>query len=94
MHWLAHFLGFTAGDGNGSPYLFWSGAGSDLAYLGFLYALLRHVNCHQPRCLRVGRLPVDGTPFKVCRRHHPAPPQRETIRKRYHLHLGERPGRG
>jgi len=43
---------------------------------------------------RVGHLPVDGTPFVVCHRHHPDPPAKETITKRYHLYLGGKPGRG
>lgn len=94
MTWLAHFFGFRSGDGNSPEYLWWSGSGSDLAYLGILWALLRHNNCHQPRCWRLGRLPVQGTAFRTCRRHHPDPPGRETIRQRYHLYAGRRPGRG
>jgi hypothetical protein len=97
MHWLAHFFGFDAGEGNGAHYLFWSGAGSDIAELavvGGLVTIVRKHNCHQPRCWRVGRYPVPGTPWAVCRRHHPAPPGRETIRKHYHVYLGSKPGRG
>jgi hypothetical protein len=94
MHWLQHFLGFGGGDGNSPEYLWWSGAGSDLAYVGIFWALVRKHNCHQPRCWRVGRLPVPGTAFVVCRRHHPSPPSRETIRQRYHLYAGKGPGRG
>jgi hypothetical protein len=94
LHWLAHFFGFDAGQGNGAHYLFWSGAGSDLAYLALVWSVVRHYNCHQPRCWRVGRLPVPGTSYVVCRKHHPSPPQRDTIAKRYHLYLGDKPGRG
>ena len=94
MHWLQYLFGFRNGDGNSPEYLFWSGAGSDLAYIGILWALWRHNNCHEPRCLRIGHLPVQGTAFKVCRRHHPAPPKRGDIRQRYHLYAGRRPGRG
>jgi hypothetical protein len=94
MHWAAHFFGFDAGQGNGAHYLFWSGAGSDLAYFGILFAFLRHYNCHQPRCWRIARLPVQDTPFRTCRKHHPNPPGRDTIRERYHLYAGSRPGKG
>lgn len=94
MHWLAHFFGFSAGDGNGSPYLFWSGAGSDMAYIGVLIAILRRYNCHQPRCLRLGRFPVKGTAWKACRHHHPEPPRHRTIREEYHLYVGKQPGKG
>lgn len=89
---MLHFLGLD--DANGTGYLFWSGVGSDLAYVGILWALIRRYNCHQPRCLRLGRFPVEGTAWSACRRHHPAPPRRGSIREQYHLYLGERPGRG
>lgn len=59
MGTLIHWLGLD--DAAGRPYLFWSGAGSDLAYLGIFWALARKHNCHQPRCWRLGRLPVEGT---------------------------------
>jgi hypothetical protein len=78
----------------GPWYAFWSGAGSDLAYLGIFWAVFRRMNCHQPRCPRLGRFPVEGTQLHACHRHHPSPPGRDTIRKRYHLYLGERPGDG
>ena len=97
MHWLAHFFGFDAGQGNGAHYLFWSGSGSDigeLAIAGGLAAMVRKHNCHQPRCWRIGRFPVEGTVYTVCRRHHPSPPGRGTIRERHHLYLGNRPGHG
>lgn len=73
-HWLAQFFGFTAGGGNGAHYLFWSGAGSDIAELaiaGSLIALVRKHNCHVHGCWRIGRHPVEGTPYLVCRHHHP-----------------------
>lgn len=94
MHWLAHFFGVAGGDGNSSAYLWWSGPGSDLAYLGIFWALWRGHNCHQPKCLRIGHLPVQGTAYRTCRKHHPSPPGTETIRQRYHLYAGRRPGRG
>jgi len=92
VYWLLHILGLDSG--SGPAYLWWSGAGSDLAYLGIFWALVRKHNCHQPRCWRIGHLPVPGTAWQVCRRHHPAPPQRGSIREHYHLYLGDKPGRG
>lgn len=53
----------------GRGYLWWSGPGADLAYLGGVIGLLRHVNCEQPWCLRPGhRHPGHGRP--VCRKHY------------------------
>jgi hypothetical protein len=96
--WLERFLGFSSGDGNGAHYLFWSGIGGileralELAVIGWV--LLRRHNCHQPRCWRMGRFPVEGTTWTACHRHHPNPPTKETIQQRYHLYAGRRPGRG
>ena len=89
---LFHWLGLD--DGAGRPYLFWSGIGSDLAYLGILWAVFRRLNCHEPRGPRLGRFPVEGTLLHACRRHHPKPPERGDIRERYHIFLGGKPGRG
>jgi hypothetical protein len=95
MRWLAHFFGFAAGDGNSASYLWWSGTGSDLAYAGIFWALWRKHNCHVHRCWRIGRHLVEGTPYTVCRRHDPSGPvTAESVRKRYHLYAGRRPGRG
>jgi hypothetical protein len=101
MNWwltVAHFFGTRNNDGNSSGYLFWSGVGSDLselAMIGFLYAFLRKHNCHSRGCWRIGRHPVEGTGFVVCRKHHPdGRPDAEEIRRRYHLYLGARPGQG
>lgn len=72
VNWLAHVLGVD--DVSGRWYGFWSGFGSDLgelAIVGGLVTLVRHRNCHVHRCWRLGRHPVAGTQFTVCRRHHP-----------------------
>jgi hypothetical protein len=91
---LAHFLGLDGG----AWYNFFSGLFGVLVITGGLvgnaWVNARRHNCHQPRCWRVGRLPVEGTPFVVCHRHHPAPPGAETIRQRHHLYVGDKPGRG
>lgn len=70
--WLVHVLGMD--DPAGRWYGFWSGAGSDLgeaAIVGGLISILRKHNCHVHGCWRVGRHPVEGTSYLVCRRHHP-----------------------
>lgn len=51
---------------------FWEGFGSGpIAWCILPIAYLRHQNCHEPWCFRIGKHPVDGTPFKACRKHHP-----------------------
>lgn len=75
MHWLTHVLGLDSA--SGGWYLGWSGFGSDLAELaivGGLIGLLRKHNCHVRRCWRIGRHPIAGTGWIVCRRHNPALP--------------------
>lgn len=88
---LLHVLGV---DNLAGPwYGFWSGFAGDLVYLGAAWAIVRRNNCHVNRCWRLGRLQAGE--FKVCRRHHPdGAPDVRTIRERYHLHLGQRPGKG
>ena len=98
MSWLltvAHFFGTRNGDGNSAGYLFWSGAGSDLAYVGVGAAFWRQHNCHTRGCWRLARHPVPGTSYVVCRHHHPeGHPTAAHIRDRYHLYMGGRPGKG
>ncbi|HEV2375849.1 MAG TPA: hypothetical protein VGS19_27240 [Streptosporangiaceae bacterium] len=75
MGWLAHWLGLD--NLAGPVYGFWSGAAGDvssLAVFGALLALVRKHNCHVHGCWRVGRHPVEGTAYVVCRRHHPDGP--------------------
>ena len=60
---------------SGPWYAFWSGFGGDLTIFAGLFAIagsfLRKHNCHVKGCWRIGRHPVDGTQYVVCRRHHP-----------------------
>lgn len=82
MGWLGHVLGLD--DPSGPAYLAWSGAGADLselALLGAVAAWWRRHNCHVRRCWRLGRHPVSGTEFIVCRHHHPDGPL-----EAHHLH--------
>ena len=75
MTWLLHWLAVHTGTVNeaGPYYGFWSGFGSDLGEVTLIGAVLgtyyKH-NCHHPRCWRVGRHVVDGTPW--CNKHHEA----------------------
>lgn len=102
------FFGFRNGAGNGSHYLFWSGAGSDLAYLSFLAAgltLYRKHNCKMRWCWRIGSHefadPTDGVTRMLCWKHHPDVKHKHLtaerigeIQRRRHLYLGKQPGKG
>lgn len=67
--WLLHILGVD--DVSGRPYAFWSGFAGDLSILATPLVLWRRHNCHARWCPRIGRHPVAGTTWTVCRRHHP-----------------------
>jgi hypothetical protein len=72
QHWLAIHTGTL--NEPGQYYGFWSGFGSDLGELTLLGAIMgmwRAHNCHVRGCWRISKHPVDGTPWKVCRKHHP-----------------------
>lgn len=73
MSVLLHVLGID--DASGPWYAFWSGFGSDLTLFTGLVAVVwsfwRRHNCHVRGCLRLGRHPVEGTSYVVCRFHHP-----------------------
>ena len=79
-HWVALHTGIL----NGGPdkyYNFWSGFGSDLGEATLVSAVgvgvytgVRKVNCYTKGCWRIGRHPLDGTPYILCRHHHPDVP--------------------
>jgi hypothetical protein len=83
---LRHWLAFHTGVLNGGPdhyYNFWSGIGSDLGEATLISAVgigvytgVRKVNCHTKGCWRIGHHPLDGTPYILCRHHHPHVPDR------------------
>src|ERR1700759_3334336 len=52
-------------------YNFISGPLADITLIGGAYAILRRHNCHAKGCWRIGRHPVEGTAYLVCRKHHP-----------------------
>lgn len=75
LHALGQFFGLT--NSSGGTYLWWSGVGSDIgevAIFGAVIGMFKHGNCHVKGCWSLGRHPVEGTPYKVCRKHHPAMP--------------------
>lgn len=73
--WAGHFFGTS--DETGPGYGFFSGVGSDIGevtIIGGAILFYRHHTCHvdAPKfCWRPGRHPVDGTPYRACKRHHP-----------------------
>jgi hypothetical protein len=75
-HWTAIHIGSTKESG---PYYgFWSGFGSDIsegAIAVGLYTGLRKVNCHSRMCWRIGHHPLEGTPYHLCKKHHPDVPK-------------------
>ena len=74
LYWQWHPL-------QGPGYQFWSGIASDLGEITLvtgLAGLYWHRTCHVGRCWRPAKHEVVGTPYKVCRKHHPAVPDRVT----------------
>ncbi len=102
------FFGFRNGDGNGSHYLFWSGSGSNLAYLSTAAAVViyyRKNNCKRAWCPFLGNYdftdPEDGVNRKLCWVHHPDVRHKtlrtehiQAIQQKRHLYLGKNPGKG
>jgi hypothetical protein len=79
-HWFALHTGTIHG-GPDVYYNFWSGFGSDLGEATLIsavsvgvYAGVRKVNCHTKGCWRIGHHPLEGTPYILCRHHHPEVP--------------------
>jgi hypothetical protein len=79
-HWLALHTGTLHG-GPDLYYNFWSGFGSDIGEATLISAVgigvytgVRKVNCHTKGCWRIGHHPLDGTPYILCRHHHPDVP--------------------
>jgi hypothetical protein len=81
-HWLALHTGTLHG-GPDLYYNFWSGFGSDLGEATLITAVgvgvytgVRKVNCHSKGCWRIGHHALEGTPYILCRHHHPDVPTR------------------
>lgn len=70
-HWLLIVTGTHIPPGQYSPwYNFWSGFAGDLTLFGAIFALYYKHNCHVPKCPRIARHTVDGSPY--CTKHHKA----------------------
>jgi hypothetical protein len=79
-HWIALHTGTLHG-GPDLYYNFWSGFGSDLGEATLISAVgigvytgARKVNCHTKGCWRIGHHPLGGTPYILCKHHHPDVP--------------------
>lgn len=79
-HWIALHTGTLHG-GPDLYYNFWSGFGSDLGEATLITAVgigvytgVRKVNCHTKGCWRIGHHTLEGTPYILCRHHHPYVP--------------------
>jgi hypothetical protein len=83
---LRHWVALHTGTLHGGPdlyYNFWSGFGSDLGEATLISAVgigvytgVRKVNCHAKGCWRIGHHALEGTPYILCRHHHPGVPTR------------------
>lgn len=85
----SHFLGTDSA--NATFYLFWSGFFAVLVFSaglgGNAWIAARKHNCHQHRCWRIGRYPVAGGTYTVCRRHHPDQAIREQGVRAHHIRV-------
>lgn len=75
-HWTAIHIGSI--NESGPFYGFWSGFGSDISEFAIavgIYTGVRKVNCHSWRCWRIGHHPLEGTPYHLCKFHHPDVPK-------------------
>lgn len=78
-HWLAIHTGTV--NESGPYYGFWSGFGSDIGEATLIgavsvgvYTGVRKVNCHTKGCWRIGHHLLEGTPYHLCKHHHPEVP--------------------
>jgi hypothetical protein len=86
-HWFALHTGIIHG-GPDKYYNFWSGFGSDLGEATLITAVglgvytgVRKVNCHTKGCWRIGHHVLAGTPYILCRHHHPNVPTKGASHK-------------
>lgn len=89
LSWFTHFFGID--NVSGPFYGFWSGFGSDIgegAILVGVFSMYRKHNCHVKGCWRIAHHPVEGTPFIVCRKHHPTVPSKGASLE--HIHAAHR----
>lgn len=103
---LRHWFALHTGTIHGGPdvyYNFWSGFGSDLGEATLISAVcigvytgVRKVNCHTKGCWRIGHHLLEGTPYILCKHHHPEVPNRgathEAILAQHHKFKLEKAG--
>jgi len=65
LHFIGHLMGLD--DTSGPIYLFWSGFAGSAVNVGVIWAIYRHHKCKN--CCRIGKVPVEGTPYKTCHKH-------------------------
>jgi hypothetical protein len=99
-HWFAWHTGILHA-GPDVYYNFWSGFGSDLGEATLIgsvslgvYTGVRKVNCHVKGCWRIGHHPLEGTPYTLCKTHHPHVPaggaSHGHILEQYRRHIAAR----
>jgi hypothetical protein len=79
QHWGAYETGSQNTAGTPPNYNYWSGFGSVFPWeLGLFVSvwawMITHYrlnNCHIEKCPWIGKYPVAGGHYKVCRKHHP-----------------------
>jgi hypothetical protein len=78
--WFLHVTGTD--NTSGYWYGWWSGFGG-FTFMGLTatWLHLRRHNCHAKGCWRIGKHPVDGTPYVTCRKHHPTHNKRVTAQE-------------
>lgn len=78
-HGFIHFFGIDTESSDN--YNLISGIGpmtlNALGMTTLVSGLWRAHNCHAASCLRIGRYPIAGGQFRVCRKHHPHQQVRE-----------------
>lgn len=84
---ILYFFGIRFYGSTSQWYNFWSGFGSDIAEFSILIGVIafyRKHDCHVKGCWRFQHHAVEGTPYIVCRKHHPTidrmPPTAEQVR--------------
>jgi hypothetical protein len=92
QNWLgfSHYAYFEGGQN----YAFTSGPGPMLITAVGLSTIIagawHHINCHVDGCMMIGRYPLAGGQYKVCRRHHPDDKVRRKGLTLHHIHEAHR----
>lgn len=90
MSWLLQFFGLD--NASGAAYLWWSGFFADVVIFAAGFGWYWKHTCHVARCWHWARHPVEGTPYTVCRKHHPDLPAEPTTVE--HVHAAAKAAKG